>query len=190
MVWPQDCTFVGHLRARVTYGQLSQAQFVLGFLRSVQEETDMYVRSNMIEYLTELCQNVCDHSWHAAKGAHLVVMTKMEEGLLTWNDLKKVNKVRKTYVNSNSTSHNQGDNSNSNHNKKGTRKPSSVPCKDYNDGRCNKTGEHDQDLITHKHACALCMYTYSRLYNHAESQCNNKRQRILMGVTTVTRMSS
>ena len=80
---------MGHLRARVTYDQLTQAQFVLGFLRSVQEESDMYVRSNMIEYLTELFQNVCDHSWQAAKGAHLVVKTKMEEGLITWNDLKK-----------------------------------------------------------------------------------------------------
>ena len=48
----------------------------------------MYVRSNMIEYLTELFQNVCDHSWQAAKGAHLVVMKKME-GLITWHDFKK-----------------------------------------------------------------------------------------------------
>ena len=158
VTWPQDCAFVGHLRARVTYDQLTQAQFVLGFLRSVQEESDMYVRSNMIEYLTELFQNVCDHSWQAAKGAHLVVMTKMEEGLITWNDLKKVNKVRKTYVNSNNSSHSsQGDNSNSNHNKKGNRKPSSVPCKDYNDGRCSRTGDHDQGLITHKHVCAYCL---------------------------------
>ena len=178
VTWPQDCAFVGHLRARVTYDQLTQAQFILGFLRLVQEESDMYVRSNMIEYLTELFQNVCDHSWQAAKGAHLVVMTKMEEGLITWNDLKKVNKVRKTYVNSNSTSHSsQGESSNSSHNKKGNRKPSSVPCKDYNDGRCSRMGDHEQGLITHKHVCAYCMYTFSRLYNHPETQCNNKRRK-------------
>ena len=35
VVWPQDCAFVGHLRARLTYEQLNQSQFVLGFLRSV-----------------------------------------------------------------------------------------------------------------------------------------------------------
>ena len=38
VVWPQDCAFMGHLRARVSYEQLTQAQFTLGFLRSVQEE--------------------------------------------------------------------------------------------------------------------------------------------------------
>ena len=82
----------------MSYEQLTQAQFVLGFLRSVQEENNMYIGANMIEYLTELFQNACDHSWQAAKSAHLVVMTKMEEGRITWNDLKKVNKVRKKHV--------------------------------------------------------------------------------------------
>ena len=31
VVWPQDCAFAGHLRACVTYEQLTQSQFVLGF---------------------------------------------------------------------------------------------------------------------------------------------------------------
>ena len=35
-------------------------------------------KKSMIEYLTELFQNICDHSLQAAKGAHLVVMTKMK----------------------------------------------------------------------------------------------------------------
>ena len=177
VVWPQDCAFVGHLRARVSYEQLTQAQFVLGFLRSFLEEQDGVIKGNMVEYLTELFQNVCDHSWQAAKGAHLVVMTKMEEGLIAWNDLKKVNKVRKTYVRATSNpSSSQPDNTNSS-NKKGPRKSSSIPCKDYNEGRCSKTADHDQGLITHKHVCAYCMYTYSRLYNHPEAQCNNKRRK-------------
>ena len=82
VVWPQDCAFAGHLRSRVTYEQLMQAQFVLGYLRSVQEEETPFLRSNMVEYLTELFQNVCDFGWQAAKGAHLVVMTKMEDVLV------------------------------------------------------------------------------------------------------------
>ena len=178
VVWPQDCAFVGHLRARVTYEQLTQAQFVLGFLRSVQEEQDPYLRSNMVEYLTKLYQNACDHSWQVAKGAHLVVMTKMEEGLVTWGDLKKVNKVRKTYVKASNTL-NSGDshNNNNTNTKKVPKKPSSVPCREYNEGRCSRTVDHDIGLITHKHVCAFCMYTLSRLYSHPESQCNNKKRR-------------
>ena len=55
-MWPQDCAFVGHLRSRVTYEQLTQSQFVLGYLRSVQDEENPRIRSNMVEYLTELFQ--------------------------------------------------------------------------------------------------------------------------------------
>ena len=34
---------------------LTQAQFVPGLLRSVQELSNMFIRDNMIEYLTVLC---------------------------------------------------------------------------------------------------------------------------------------
>ena len=63
VVWPQDCAFVGHLRARVTYEQLSQSQFVLGFLRSMQDESNTLIHSNMVEYLTVLFQDDCDMGW-------------------------------------------------------------------------------------------------------------------------------
>ena len=135
VVWPQDCAFIGHLRARVTYEQLTQSQFVLGFLRSVQEETDPFIRCNMIEYLTELFQNVCDFGWQAAKGAHLVVMTKMEEGLVAWADLKKVNKIRKTYVRATGGQNTNSDNNNTGNPKRRPRKPSSMPCKEYQEGK-------------------------------------------------------
>ena len=49
VIWPQDCAFVGHLRARVSYEQLTQAQFTLGFLWSVQEEENPFITSNMVE---------------------------------------------------------------------------------------------------------------------------------------------
>ena len=82
--WPQDCAFVGHLRTRLTYEQLNVKQFVLGFLKSIQLESFPSIRANMVEYLTELMQNVCDQGWVHAKGAHSVVMTNMEEGIVSW----------------------------------------------------------------------------------------------------------
>ena len=101
VVWPRDCAFVGHLHTKGTYEQLNQSHVVLGFLRSVQEEEpNTLIWRDMVEYLTELFQDVCDMGWSSAKGAPLVVMSKMEEGLVTWEDLKKVNKIRKTYVRS------------------------------------------------------------------------------------------
>ena len=164
VVWPQDCAFVGHLRSRVTDEQLTQAQFVLGYLRSVQKEENPFIRANMVDYLTELFQNTCDFGWQAAKGAHLVVMTKMEESLINWSDLKKVNKVRKTYVRSAGGNNNGNTDNSSYNNKKATRKPSSMPCKDFQEGKCSKQQDHEVGLITHKHICAYCLYTLNRMY--------------------------
>ena len=130
----------------------------------------------MVDYLTELFQNTCDFGWQAAKGAHLVVMTKMEEGLVNWSDLKKVNKIRKTYVRSAGSSNSGNTDNNSYNNKKATRKPSSMPCKDFQEGKCNKQQDHEVGLITHKHICAYCLYTLNRMYGHSESVCNNKKR--------------
>ena len=177
VVWPQDCAFVGHQRTRLTYEQLNQSQFVLGFLRSVQEENNTLIHSNMIEYLTDLFQDVCDMGWQPAKGAHLVVMSKMEDGLVTWADFKKVSKIRKTYVRSSvgASNTNNPDQHTGSVPRKGFRKSSTIPCKEFNEGRCTKTFGHDVDLITHKHICAFCLYTFNKQYNHAEANCNKKR---------------
>ena len=176
IVWPQDGAFVDYQRIRLTYEQLNPSQFVLGYLRSVEEEPSTFIRTNMIDYLTDMFQDVCDMGWQSAKGAHLVVMSKMEDGLVTWSDLKKVNKIRKTYVCSSigvSTSNHQEQQAGSN-TKKGFTKPSTVPCKEFNERRCSKNFNHDVGLITHKHICAYCLYSINKQYNHAESNCNKK----------------
>ena len=86
-------------------------------------------------------------------------MTKMEEGLVSWADLKKVNKVRKTYVRSAGVSTNSNTDNNSYNNKKATRKPSSMPCKEFQEGKCSKQQDHEEGLITHKHI--------NRMYGHS-----------------------
>ena len=131
----------------------------------------------MIEYLTDLFQDVCDMGWQSAKGAHLVVMSKMEDSLVTWADLKKVSKIRKTYVRSSlgAVNTNNADQHTGSVPRKGFRKSSTIPCKEFNEGRCTKTFDHDVGLITHRHICAFCLYTLNKQYNHAESNCNKKK---------------
>ena len=96
--WPQDLAFVGTLRRRPTYEQLTLPQWLLGFLRIRQEEQDPQVKEHMIEYLTELAQDACDYSWDAAKGAHSVLLHRMGDGVLNWANLKDIQKIRKRYA--------------------------------------------------------------------------------------------
>ena len=81
---------------RHTY-QLSITQWLPDFLRIRQEEQDPHIRGNMIEYLTELAQDACDYSWEAAKGAHSVLLHRMEDGAVYWSNIKEVQKIRERY---------------------------------------------------------------------------------------------
>ena len=96
--WPQDMAFIGAQRKRPTYDQLTSLQWLLGFLRIRQEEQDLTVRENMIDYLTELTQDACDFTWEAAKGAHAVLMHRMNDGVISWSNLAEIHKLRARYA--------------------------------------------------------------------------------------------
>ena len=63
-------------------------------------ETNVLVRENMIEYLVELLQDAVDFSWPSAKGAHLVLVHRIADGLERWDDLDSTKKTRERYAHS------------------------------------------------------------------------------------------
>ena len=180
IAWPQDHVFVGIYRRKVTYEQLTMEQFTLGFLKTVELERNQVIRANMVTYLTNLFQNVCDYGWQQVKGAHHVVLSCMEDGILTWLDLKKCNKTRKANLISKTspkTSNSPPKGSKSGKNPKigsQTKKVFIVPCTEYQTNECDRTGDHVSGSVTHKHACSYCLYTQKRWYNHGKFECTNK----------------
>ena len=86
----QDLAFVGTSRKRPSYEELTMTQWLLGFLRIAEEEMDQIKKQNMYTYLTELMQDAADNSWATAKGAHTVLMYRMQDaGAMIWQKLKK-----------------------------------------------------------------------------------------------------
>ena len=92
VVWPQDLPFVGTLRKRPSYEDLTMTQWMLGFLRIAEEEVDQIRKQNMYSYLTDLMQDAADNSSAASKGAHPVFMYRMQDGVQGWRNLEKKNK--------------------------------------------------------------------------------------------------
>ena len=79
--------------------------------------------------------------------------------------------------NSSSTQEYSGPNS-----KEGNRKQSTITCKDFNEGKCQKNYDHEVGLITHKHICKFCLYSLHKQYNDSENVCNRKRGKNGQGV--------
>ena len=159
--WPQDLAFIGTQRKKPTYDQLNSMQWLLGFLRIRQEEQDPVIRQHMIHYLTEVTQDACDFSWEAAKGAHVVLMHRMGDGVITWSDITEIHKLRTRYAQTHST---QGVPDK-------TKSLKVVPCLQFNKGMCNKLGDHEWKNLLLRHMCQFCYNTHNKVESHARKDC-------------------
>ena len=50
----------------------------------------------MYDYLTELLQDATDNTFTVAMGEDMVLMYRMEDGVLDWSNFNKVQNIKKT----------------------------------------------------------------------------------------------
>ena len=157
--WPQDLAFVGSMRKRPTYDQLTICQWLLGFMRIRQE--DPVIKENMSDYVTELLQDACDYGWESAKGAHSVLLHRMQDGVLTWHNVKEIHKIRKRYAHTvaNSTSIDKN------------KVLKIVPCLKYNKGQCSRSSDHEWQNMLLKHMCTHCHNVLNKTEGHPRKDC-------------------
>ena len=66
------------------------SQWVSGFSPIIREESDLETKSQMLEYLSDLME---DFGWQSAKAAHVILLCKMEENKVNWNETAKIDHV-------------------------------------------------------------------------------------------------
>ena len=91
----------------MTYDNLTISQWVSGFATIIRDESDLSLKNKMLEYLAEIMEDSHDFGWALAKGSHAVLLCKMEEGRITWDETNKIDRVRRAYAHR-STSQPQG----------------------------------------------------------------------------------
>ena len=63
VAWPHEAILGGVSHQRITYDQLSLTPFVQGFSKNILDEPDKKIREKMVQYLSELMEDVIDFSW-------------------------------------------------------------------------------------------------------------------------------
>ena len=163
-MWPQDHVHVGIDRRKPTYDQLDECQWVLGFLRQRQIAKSSIVKENMIEYLIDVLQDAVDFSFPVAKGAHFVLTHRMIDGLVSWEDLDSVQKIRERYAKSTTAGNKQQ--------KVDTKKLKPVPCFRYNrKSGCSESHDHAYQHLLLKHSCQSCYQNTGNFISHARQNC-------------------
>ena len=96
--WLQNFLLAGTSKNRVSYDSLSIFQWVAGICTIMREETSVKTKNAMLEYVTELMEDAQDFGWPSAKGAHTLLLCRMEEGKIEWHMTDKIDRLRKAHA--------------------------------------------------------------------------------------------
>ena len=165
--WPQNHILAGTSKSRVTYDSLSTFQWVSGFCSIIKDENNVDVKNSMLEYMSELMEDAQDFGWSSAKGAHAVLLCRMEEGKVTWKMTEKIDRIRRAHaqkvVNTSS--------------KKSSSDQQGMPCKFFQTPKCPHKGDHHTSGQFYRHICSFCSTLGKRL-PHPLKDCRNSKRSV------------
>ena len=61
---------------------------------TIREEKQTKARKAMLEYVSDIMGNAQDFGWASAKGAHALILCKMEEEKFDWSMTEKIDRLR------------------------------------------------------------------------------------------------
>lgn len=173
--WPQEACYIGADRSRVKYDDLTHPQWISGLITIASEECNPKVQINMFKYLSSLQQDVCDFGFLPSKGAHSLILSYIEEGKASWDDLPMIQALRESYT-LRSQSVKASTHSVPSVHTQAKSKPGNDRtriCRNYNIGACTREGSHVSNGITYSHFCNFCNQNGSR-FAHTELECKKK----------------
>ena len=129
--WPQNHILSGTSKSRVTYDNLSMAQWVSGFCAIIKDENNVETKNNMLSYVVDLMEDCQDFGWQSAKGTHAVVLCHMEENKVNWDDTNKLDRLRRVHAQ-------RTPNSNTSLGRKFKSKDKGISCRFYQKGTCGQ----------------------------------------------------
>ena len=170
--WPQEACFIGPDWRRVKYDDLTQSQWTAGLTAIAAEEPNPVIQRNMLQYLAALHQDVVDFSFNVALGSHAIILTYLEEGRVTWDDLPLIQALRESYSYRSQAS--ASSKPNNGQPSKTRLEPSKRRiCRNYNSGTCTRESSHVNNGTYYDHHCSFCIIKGYK-FSHPETTCNKK----------------
>ena len=167
--WPQNHVLSGTSKSRTSYDSLSTFQWMAGFCAIIKDENDLKVKNAMLEYLTDLMEDAQDFGWSSAKGAHALILCRMEEGKVNWLMSDKLDRLRRAHAQKIINGQVSGQQSKAKSDAQG------VPCRFFQNAKCAHKTDHTTNGQLYRHICSFC-HGQGKKFAHALKDCRNKRQ--------------
>ena len=117
----------------------------------------------MLEYLSEIMDDVQDFGWSAAKGSHAVLLCRMEKNKANWKQTEKIDHIRRAHAQKISSQP-------TNVNGKKLGSDNGQPCRFYQNNTCPQKGDHNTAGHTYKHVCTIC-FGFGKKFSHPAAEC-------------------
>ena len=158
--WPQDFCVIQIGSKQPTYDDLSNEQWVQGFLFCMLEEKDHIVRDNMLQYYTLLMQDAIELNIQTAKRAHAAVLQEIERGRAGWQQLDVLEKIKNRYT------------QRLVQNQKPSPSAGNIQaCVHFNKGFCRLDNDHVSGGVLYQHCCSYCLKETGKKFDHPLSKC-------------------
>ena len=140
------------------------SQWVMGFAHTIRDDTNLEIKNKMLEYLCDLMEDSQDFGWASAKGAHAVLLVRMDEGRVSWLDTYQLDRIRRAHA--------QKANTHPNVSKKIGNK--TMACKYFQRNQCHHKTDHESGGVKYIHACAIC-YSQGKTFAHMAKDCKKAK---------------
>ena len=144
--WANEAVLVGPAKRRVIFDDLTETQFVMGFIKNAQDTLDTLMRQYMLLELYELLKLADSTSWSVARGAYIASMHDIEDGQITWMDRSTLLQRRMTHTHAAVFAGQSGKGSGA-RNTQGTFERR-LTCKFHRAGNCREGADQHTDPMT------------------------------------------
>ena len=124
----------------------------------------------MLDYMTDIMEDAQDFGWPSAKGAHALILCRMEEGKVNWLMSDKLDRLRRAHAQKIMTNpiNPQGT--------KGKMEPQGMPCKFFQTGKYPHKSDYTTNSQLYKHICTYCSSLGKRFLHPLKDGQNKKNQ--------------
>ena len=165
--WPHFYVYRGQERKPIQYAQITQSEFMYGFLAMLDNPRNTMDKEVMLALLKDLMLDASQYGWTHIRSYYSMLASGVEMARYSWSDTAQIAELRMQFAQRPMFGSQQRQPYNSRQ---------SIPqgnvriCIPFQSDTCPHFGAHDG----YNHACAFCFANTGMLFNHKERDCRRK----------------
>ena len=165
--WPHFYVYRGQERKPIQYAQITQSEFMYGFLAMLDNPRNTMDKEIMLALLKDLMLDASQYGWTHIRSYYSMLASGVEMARYSWSDTAQIAELRMQFAQRPMFGSQQRQPYNS-------RQPNPQGnvriCIPFQSDTCPHFGAHDG----YNHACAFCFANTGMLFNHKERDCRRK----------------